>query len=179
MRPPATVLGAGLSAAAAVLLLTGCGGSDEEPAATASSSASASGSPSAAESSATADEAVQGFCAEAEAAFTRVADAFSSATDSANVTTALDQGVAAFDEVEPPAEISSDWSALQQGLVGLRDAVAGTDVSTPEGQAALQGAVTTFQNDAAAPQQNLERYLSANCDDLDVGGTTGPAAPSS
>jgi len=178
MRPPATVLGAGLSTAAAVLLLTGCGGSGEEPGATASSGASAPSSSAAAESSATADEGVQGFCAEAEAAFTRVADAFGSATDTANVAAALDQGVAAFDEVEPPAEISSDWSALQQGLVGLRDAVAQTDVSTPEGQAALQGAVTTFQTDAAAPQQNLEQYLSANCDDLDVGGTS-PAAPSS
>jgi hypothetical protein len=177
MRPPATVLGAGLSAAAAVLLLTGCGGSDDEPATSAapSSSSATSGSP-ATGSSASADDGVQGFCDEAEAAFTRVANAFSSATDTANVTSALDQGVAAFDEVEPPAEISSDWSALQQGLVVLRDAVAGTDVSTPEGQAALQGAVTTFQNDAAAPQQNLEQYLTAHCDDLDVGTTPAPSS---
>ena len=176
MRLPATVVRVGLSSVAAALLVTGCSGSDEEPGSAASSAgASTSGSSAAAPSTGTSAEDVQTFCAEAEAAFTRVSDAFGSATDPANVTAALDQGVSAFDEVQPPAEISSDWSALQQGLAGLRDAVAGTDVSTPQGQAALQGAVTTFQSEAAGPQQNLEQFLTANCG----GGQTTPAAPSS
>jgi len=174
MRTSATVLRAGLSGAAAVLLLTGCSGSGDDPEA-GSTAAPATSSSAAASTSTSADD-VQAFCTEAEAAFTRVSQAFGSATDPANVSAALDQGVAAFDGVQPPAEISSDWSALRQGLAGLRDAVAGTDVTTPEGQAALQGAVTTFQTDAAEPQQNLEQYLTANCDGL--GGTPTPA-PSS
>jgi hypothetical protein len=170
MRLSATALRAGLSGAAAVLLLTGCGGSGDEP-----DAAPATSSPAAASSS-TSDEDVQTFCTEAQAAFTRVSQAFGSATDPANVSAALDQGVAAFDDVQPPAEISSDWSALREGLAGLRDAVAGTDASTPEGQAALQGAVTTFQTDAAEPQQRLEQFLTTNCDGL--GGSPTPA-PSS
>ena len=178
MRLPATVLRAGLSGVAAALLVTGCSGSDDEPGTASSAGAPTSGSSAAAPSTGTSEEDVQTFCAEAEAAFTRVSDAFGSATDPANVTAALDQGVSAFDEVEPPAEISSDWSALRQGLAGLRDAVGGTDVSTPQGQAALQGAVTTFQTEAAEPQQNLEQYLTANCD-IDAGQATTPAAPSS
>ena len=174
MRLSATVLRAGLSGAAAVVLLTGCSGSGDEPEAGSTAAPSTSGSAGA--SASTSADDVQAFCTDAQAAFTRVSQAFGSATDPANVSAALDQGVAAFDEVEPPAEISSDWSALQEGLAGLRDAVAGTDASTPEGQAALQGAVTTFQTDAAEPQQRLEQFLTTNCDGL--GGTPAPA-PSS
>ena len=171
MRLPAPVLTAGLSATAA-LLLTACGGSDDtattaEP--TAGSSAAPSGS--------TAEEDVQAFCTEAEEVFTRVSNAFNSVTDPANFTSVLDQGVTAFDEVEPPAEISADWSALQDGLAGLRDAIADTDVNTPEGQTALQGAVTDFQTDTAEPQQNLEQYVTANCDNAATDAPT--SAPTS
>lgn len=174
MRLSATVLRAGLSGAAAVLLLTGCSGSGDDPAA--GSTAAPATSSSAAASTSTSGEDVQAFCTEAQAAFTRVTQAFGSATDPANVSAALDQGVAAFDEVQPPAEITSDWSSLREGLAGLRDAVAGTDVSTPEGQSALRDAVTTFQDDAAGPQQDVEQFLTANCDGLS--GTPTPA-PSS
>jgi hypothetical protein len=176
MRPPGTVLRAGLSTTAAVLLLTACGGSGEEPDA-ASTSAPAPSSSAAAESTGTSEEEVQAFCTEAEAVFTRVGNAFDSVTDPANFSAVLDQGVAAFDEVQPPAEISSDWSALQQGIAGLRDAVAGTDLGTPEGQVALQEAVTRFQTEAATPQQNLEQYVTANCDNAATGAPT--TAPTS
>ncbi len=172
MRLPAPVLTAGLSAAAA-LLLTACGGSDEDAATTAEPTAGSS----AAASGSTSEEDVQAFCTEAEEVFTRVGTAFNSVTDPANFTTVLDQGVTAFDEVEPPAEISSDWSALQDGLAGLRDAIADTDVDTPEGQTALQGAVTDFQTDTAEPQQNLEQFVTANCDNAATDAPT--SAPTS
>jgi hypothetical protein len=168
MRPSSTIVKAGLSVTAAVLLLTACGGSDEEPVTTSSAGASATSS-AAAESSGPPDGEVQAFCTEAEAVFTRVGNAFDSVTDPANFTAVLDQGVAAFDQVEPPPEISSDWAALQEGLRGLRDAVASTDPSTPEGQAALRAAVTTFQNETAEPQQNLEQFVTANCDNAATG----------
>jgi hypothetical protein len=172
MRLPAPVLTAGLSAAAA-LLLTACGGSDEDAATTAEPTAGSS----AAASGSTSEEDVQAFCTEAEEVFTRVGTAFNSVTDPANFTTVLDQGVTAFDEVEPPAEISSDWTALQEGLAGLRDAIAGIDVETPEGQTALQGAVTDFQTDTAEPQQNLEQFVTANCDNAATDAPT--SAPTS
>lgn len=166
MRLPSSVSTAALSATAA-LLLTACGGSDEEAAstaeATAGSSAAASAT-SAAASGSTSEEDVQAFCTEAEEVFTRVSNAFNSVTDPANFTSVLDQGVTAFDEVQPPAEISPDWSALQDGLAGLRDAIDGIDMNTPEGQTALQGAVTDFQTDTAEPQQSLEQFVTANCD---------------
>ncbi len=198
MRPPATVLGAGLSAVAAVLLLTGCGGSDEEPTAPASSSAPATGSStaaapsssttapggsSAAPSSSTtapaggAEPEVASFCTDTEAAFTRVGQAFGSVTDPAAVPAALDEGAAALAEVDPPAEIVDAWAAIQDGLARLREAVAAADVSTPAGAASLQGAIGTFQTETAAPQQAIEQYLAANCGDLAVGGA--PAAPTS
>ncbi len=173
MRLPAPVSTAAACASAA-LLLTACGGSGEEPAAT---TVEATGSSSAAASGSTSEEDVQAFCTEAEAVFTRVGTAFDSVTDPANFTSVLDQGVAAFDEVEPPAEISSDWSALQQGLAGLRDAIAGTDMNTPEGQTALQGAVTDFQTDTAEPQQSLEQFVTANCDNVATDAPT--SAPTS
>jgi hypothetical protein len=178
MRPPATAPGAGLCTVAAVLLLTGCGGSDGHPAATASSSAPAT-STSAAAPTSTSGRQVEDFCTDIESAFTRVGQAFGSVTDPAAVPAALDEGAAALAEVEPPGEIADDWTAIQDGLADLRAAVAGADVSTPEGAASLQGAISTFQDDTTAPQQAIEQYLAANCGDLDVSGTTGPAAPSS
>ena len=171
MRLSASVLRGGLSAAAAVLLLTACGGSEEPDAGT--TGGTATGSAPAEATATTSEEDVQAFCTEAETVFTELTAAFGSVTDPANYTAVLDQSVAAFDQVQPPAEISSDWSALQDGLVGLRDAVAGTDVGTPEGQAALQDAVTTFQTDVAEPQQNLEGFVTANC------ANAGGGAPSS
>jgi hypothetical protein len=168
MRPPATAVTAGLSATAAVLLLAGCGGSDEDPAA-ATSGASTASSSAAAESTGTSDEDVQAFCAQVEDVFSRVSAAY----DPANVTGSLDESVAAFAEVQPPAEISADWSAIQDGLAGLRDTVAATDVGTPEGQAAAQAALVDFQTGTAGVQQNLERFVTANCDDA------APEAPAS
>lgn len=172
MRLPAPVLTAALSATAA-LLLTACGGSDEEAATT----AEATGSSSAAASGSTSEEDVQAFCTEAEEVFTRVGNAFNSVTDPANFTTVLDQGVAAFDEVQPPAEISSDWSALQDGLAGLRDALTDVDVNSPEGQVALQGAVAELQTDTAEAQQGLEQFVTANCDNAATDAPT--SAPTS
>ena len=171
MRPTASVLRGGLSAAAAVLLLTACGA--EEPAAGGGAGGTATGAAAAEATATTSEEDVQAFCTEAETVFTELTAAFGSVTDPANYTAVLDQSVAAFDQVRPPAEISSDWSALQDGLVGLRGAVAGTDVGTPEGQAKLQEAVTTFQTDVAEPQQNLEQFVTANC------ANAAPEAPTS
>jgi hypothetical protein len=167
MRAPATLLKAGLSAGAALLLLTACGGSDDEQSDAAAGSSSA-GSSSAASSSAeasasTSDEDVQQFCTDAEAVFSTISDSLDAAQP-ADLVPALDQAVSAFDQLEPPAEISADWDTAQQAFVGLRQAVAGADLTTPEGQASVQQAVTDLQAQAGDAQTNIDTWVTANCD---------------
>jgi hypothetical protein len=165
MPAPATLLKAGLSAGAALLLLTACGGSDDEQSDAGSGSASA-GSSSAASSGAeasgsTSDEDVQAFCTEAESVFGQISDGLDAA-EPTDLMSALDRAVAAFDQVDPPTEISADWDGAQQGFVDLRSVVAGADLATPEGQASVQQAATDLQGQAA--QVNLDNWISANCD---------------
>jgi hypothetical protein len=170
MRAPATLLKAGLSAGAALLLLTACGGSDDEQsdAAGSASSSSSAGSSSAASSgaeasSSTSDEDVQAFCTEAESVFSQISDGLDAAQPT-DLVPALDQAVAAFDQIDPPAEISADWDTAQQAFVGLRSPVAGADLTTPEGQASVQQAVTDLEGQAGTAQTNIDSWVSANCD---------------
>ena len=168
MRPTAPLLKAGVSAAAALLLLTACGGSDDEQSDTASGSSSsatssASSSAGSGSSSSTSDQDVQAFCTDAEAVFTKLSDGLDAA-EPADLGPTLDEGVAAFDEIDPPAEISDDWTVLKQAFAGLRDAVVGSDITTPEGQAAVQQAVTDLDTQAGTAQDDLEAWVTANCD---------------
>jgi len=165
MRSPAPLLKAGVSAAAALLLLTACGGSDDEQSdsAAGSSTAGASSSASSSSSSSASDQDVQAFCTDAEAVFTKLSDGLDAA-EPTDLGPTLDEGVAAFDEIDPPAEISEDWTVLKQAFAGLRDAVVGSDITTPEGQAAVQQAVTDLDTQAGTAQDNLEAWVTANCD---------------
>ncbi|WP_369139374.1 hypothetical protein [Modestobacter versicolor] len=160
MRAPATLLKGGISAAAALLLLTGCGGSDDEQTEATPSSSAASGS---AESGGTSDEDVQAFCTEAESIFTELSSGLDAAQPE-QLSATLDQGVSALGELEPPAEISADWGVLQQAFTGLRDAVAGADLTTPEGQASVQQAVTDLSASSGEAQTNLDTWVTENCD---------------
>lgn len=174
MRAPATLLKAGFAAAAALLLLTACGGSDDESDAagssTSSSSSSSAGSSSSAaggsgadSSASTSDDDVQEFCTKAEEVFGGISDGLDAA-EPTDLGTALDQGVAAFDTIEPPAEISADWNTLKGAFSGLRDAVAGVDLNTAEGQAAVQQAVTDLDAQSSEAQTNLDTWVNTNCD---------------
>jgi hypothetical protein len=168
MRAPATLLKAGLSAGAALLLLTACGGSDDGQSDAAGSSSAGSSSSAAASSGAeasgsTSDADVQQFCTDAEAVFSQISDGLDAAQPT-DLVPALDQAVSAFDQIEPPAEISADWDTAQQSFVGLRQAVAGADLTTPEGQASVQQAVTELQAQAGDAQTNIDNWVTANCD---------------
>ena len=178
MRAPATLLKAGFAAAAALLLLTACGGSDDESDAAGSSSSSSAGSSSAGSSSGssssaaggsagssatTSDDDVQEFCTKAEEVFGGISDGLDAA-EPTDLGTALDQGVAAFDTIQPPAEISADWNTLKGAFSGLRDAVAGVDLNTAEGQAAVQQAVTDLDAQSSQAQTNLDTWVNTNCD---------------
>jgi hypothetical protein len=166
------LLRTGLSVAALVVL-TSCGGSDDKASGTAATS-TAAGSSSAAAGSSTAgssagssaapsgDAEAQAFCSEAEQAFTEISNGLDAA-DPSSLDAALDRSVEAFDEIQPPAEIASDWGALQQAFAGLRDAVAGVDLDTAEGQAAVQQAVADLENESADPQARVQAYVNAHC----------------
>ena len=168
MRAPGNLWKAGLSAAAAVVLLTACGGSDEETDAasgssTSSSSTSSSSSSAAETSSGTSDADVQAFCTEAEQVFTGLSTSLDAANP-ADIGTALDQSVASIEAIEPPAEISADWDTLKAAFSGLRDAVKGADLSTPEGQASVSQAVTDLTAQSTDAQTRLDAWTTANCD---------------
>jgi hypothetical protein len=159
MRAPATLLTGGVSAVAALVLLTGCGGSGDEPAAASPSSSSAGSTPSAGG----ADADVQAFCTDAESVFTDLSNGLDP-TRPEELAATLDEGVAALGELDPPAEISADWSVLQQALAGLRDAVAAADLATPEGQAQVEQAVTDLGATSSEAQGNLDTWVQQNCD---------------
>ena len=176
MRSPATLLTAGLTATAALVLLTACGSDDGTTDAAASSaptssssapssavasgSASASTSPSASGSST--DPSVQTFCTDAQRVLSQVSTSLDT-TDPDAVAPALDKAVADLSTVQAPAEISADWEAAKQLFSGLRDAVAGQDLDTPEGQAAVQAEVTRLEAEAGDSQTRLDAWTSANC----------------
>ena len=164
MRAPAPLLQAGLSAGAALLLLAACGGSDDaqSDAATSTGSSSAASSGAGASGS-TSDQDAQEFCTQAEAVFSEISAGLDAAQPT-DLVPALDQAVAAFDQITPPAEISGDWDTAQQSFVGLRDAVAGADLTTPEGQQAVQQAVTDLQGQAGAAQTAIDSWVTENCD---------------
>jgi hypothetical protein len=160
------LLRTGLSVAALVVL-TACGADDEASEAAATSTAagpsSAAGSSTAGSSTAPSGDAeAQTFCTEAEQAFTEISNGLDAA-DPSSLDAALDQSVDAFDRIEPPAEIAADWDALQQAFAGLRDAVAGVDLNTTEGQTAVQQAVTDLETQTADPQARLQQYVDAHC----------------
>jgi len=172
MRAPATLLTAGLTATATLVLLTACGGSgDEAPEAAAPStpatssavsSSSAAPSSSAAASGGSDDPAVQAFCDQAAQALTQLGQSLES-SDPTQVAPALEQAVTDLETVQAPAEISADWNAATELFAGLRDAVQGVDLSTPEGQATVQAELTRLQEETGEAQTRLTAWTDENC----------------
>jgi hypothetical protein len=181
MRAPATLLKAGLSTAAAVVLLTACGGSGDDAADAAASAAPASSSaptsssaPSsgAASSSAAATDAgssggsddpeVKAFCSQAEQVLTQVSTSLDT-SDPAAVGPALDKAVEDLSAVQAPADISADWETAKTLFTGLRDAVNGADLSTPEGQASVQQEAARLQGETGDAQTRLDAWTKDNC----------------
>ena len=173
MRAPATLLKAGLTATATLVLLTACGGSeDEAPEAAASSapsssssapaSSSAAPSSSAAASGGSDDPAVQAFCDQAATVLPQVSASLST-TDPAAVAPALEQAVSDLEALQAPAEISADWESAKQLFVGLRDAVNGADLATPEGQAAVEQEATRLQEETGEAQTRVDAWTTENC----------------
>jgi hypothetical protein len=163
MRTPARLLRPVVAAAAAAVLFTACGGSgDEDPAASSSaSSSSASATSSSAAPTTSSDPAVAAFCERGQQ-FDQVAESLQTAAPT-ELPGILQQAVAAFDTVAPPAEIAADWQTVGTALRQLADASTTLDLSTPEGQQQLQQAATQAFASAGPAQANVQAFSSANC----------------
>ena len=174
MRAPAVLLTAGLTAAS--VLLSGCGGSDEEPAASASGSASASpsssgssaagstaASSSPAGSSAPSAEAAA-FCAEAGSLEDSVnATVGTASNDPTQLAPALQQLADQYAAVDPPQEITPDWTTLVDGIQQLATAAQDIDFTDPTAAQQLQASVSGLQDQLTTATTNVSNYATANC----------------
>src|SRR3954467_15341077 len=132
MRRTLTVCRHGLPVVAAVVLLTACGGSGNNDSASSSSKASSSASET------KADAAGSEFCTKAAAVESNVSSAVTDQSDPASIKQALQNAVAQIRAIDPPSEISSDWTALADGVEQLAAAFSDVDLRD-------QGAVATFE----------------------------------
>lgn len=162
--------------AAAVVLLSACGGSDEDSSATASASATASSEPSSSASETSAPSAGSEFCTKAGSIQQRVASGFTQ-SNPAELGPLLQEGAAEVREIEPPAEIASDWTALAGALEQIAAAFTDVDVTDPAAQQELGRKIAELQGPLSTASTNVENYLRDECG-LEVGSGE-PAAPTS
>ncbi|MGY1830513.1 hypothetical protein ACI8AA_08815 [Geodermatophilus sp. SYSU D01180] len=176
MRSIAHLSRSAVAAVAAAVLLTACGGGDgsgseeaaESTAASTSSSAESSGSPSSS-SAGSDDPAVAAFCEQA-GQYEELGNQLTAATPE-QLPGLLQQAAAAFDSVQPPAEIASDWQVVGDAVQAFSDTANSVDLTTPDGQAQLQAAAQQFVTVAQGPEAtNVAQFGEQNC---------GAAAPTS
>jgi hypothetical protein len=166
-----------LVAVAGTLLLTAgsCGGGGEgsdnaeesaevTSAETSSSAASSTGgTASSAPSSTSDDPAVAQFCAQA-AEFDELGNQLTAATPE-QLPGLLQQAAAAFDSVQPPAEIAGSWQVVGDAVQAFSDTANSVDVATPEGQQQLQTAAQDFVGVAGGPDGTaVQQFGQANCE---------------
>ena len=157
MRRTLSACRSGLSVAAAVVLLSACGGSDEG-----SDAASPSETGSAAAES-TADAANSQFCTDAAAMQERVSSAFNDQSNPAALPQALQQAATEIRDVEPPAEIASDWAVFADGVQQIATAFAEIDFNDPNALATLQQQVGQLQGQLSTASTNVQNYLREEC----------------
>jgi len=160
-----------VATAAAVLLLSGCGGDDDgdgSSSAAPSSSASSSSGSSAPESSSggagasgTVAPEVAAFCDQAEGFRTAVAQLQTATAD--QYAGILQQAVADFGQVQPPADIAADSATLGTALQQIADVAASQDLTTPEGEQQFLATAQAAIASAGPAQANVEAYVTGNC----------------
>lgn len=166
MVRPTRLVRSGLLTVAGALLVTGCGGGEDTGSAAASSSSpGAAATPSSSAPASVAPDA-EAFCAEAGPVFSDLDTAFE-AVETQGVPALpplLDQAVAAFDEVTPPAELATDWQTVRDGFAQLRDRVGALDPDSPDAAAQVAGAVAAVEGSEAGPALGrLDSYYQQNC----------------
>ncbi|WP_369256176.1 hypothetical protein [Geodermatophilus amargosae] len=161
-----------LVAATAAVLLTACGGgngsgseetAESTSADTSSSAAPSTGSSSSGSSSAANDDpAVAAFCDQA-AQYEGLGNQLTAATPE-QLPGLLQQAAAAYDTVQPPAQIAGDWQVVGDALQAFSDQANSVDVTTPDGQTQLQGAAQQFLTVAQGPEAtNVAQFTEQNC----------------
>ena len=172
MRRTLTVCRNGFAVTAAAVLLTACGGSGDDEASSSSSSETTS---SASESSA--DAADSEFCTEAAAIQERVGSTFNDQSDLASLPQALTQAAQEVREVDPPAEIASDWAALADGIDQIAAAIGSVDFSDPNAAATFEQQVAPLQQQLAGASANVSSYLQDECGlEVDPSETASPTS---
>jgi ABC-type transport system substrate-binding protein len=155
------------AALTAALLLSGC---TEETAgtatpATSSSSSTTSSSGSSSSAPPTVDPELEEFCTDGEALFAEVDEAFDAAEGMGveALVRALQQAVAAFDALDPPAEIADDWEASRDGFSELTQDVAAIDPAAPDAQQQAEAVLAQADTTVGPGFQRVGEWIDENC----------------
>jgi hypothetical protein len=160
MRRTLSLCRSGLAAAAAVVLLTACGGGDDDS--NASDGTTSSSSSSASETAEnTAPQADSEFCVEASAILQRVVASLTS-TDQSQVGEVLQQASQEIQDIEPPAEIATDWSGFVDATAEFA-AISQIDFEDPAAYQQWQQQTTQIQAEHGAALANVQSYLATQC----------------
>jgi hypothetical protein len=160
MRLTSNFVRTAVTGAAALALLTACsgGGSDNASSTSAAKTTTTSAAPTTSAGPTGADAA---FC-QAVPQLTGELTA-AQAAQPQQAAQQLQQLVADFDKVTPPAALRSDWTALGTGLHQLATAVGSLDLSTPQGQQQFQQVAQQATAQAASAQGNISAWVLSNC----------------
>jgi hypothetical protein len=156
MRRAHPVHRVGLSLAAALVLLTACGGSGKDD-----NASSAKASSSASET--TAKAAGSEFCTQATAVESSVGSAVTDSSDPASIQQALQTAVSKIRAIHAPSEISSDWTALADGVEQLATAFGNVNFKDPNAVASFQATASNLEQQLSGASANVEKYLSDKC----------------
>lgn len=174
MRRTLTVCRTGLSVTAAVVLLAACGGGSDTQSSAASGSTTASSS--AAPSSSTAQPSK--FCVDATTTLNGLSPAFSSnAASPSSLAPVLKKAATQVRAIQPPAEISTDWAQLADGLDQFATAYASVDVNDPASATAFQQKNSALLAKLTTAVTHVQAYMVKNCGL--AARTTASAAPTS
>lgn len=162
---------------AAAVLLAACTGSDEggDTAAPTTSAAEETTEPAEPTEEPEAPEAGSEFCTQAAAIPDSLGDSFADSADPEALTTGLQTAAETLREIEPPAEIADDWTALGDGLAQAASSLEGIDVTDPEAAAQLQAELGELQAQLTTSGANVETYLRDQCG-IDTEGTAAPSS---
>jgi hypothetical protein len=146
----------GMSVAAALVLLAACSGSGKDNNA---SSTKASSSV----SETTAKAAGSEFCTQAAAVESSVGSAVTDSSDPASIRQALQTAVSKIRAIHAPSEISSDWTALADGVEQLATAFGNVNFKDPNAVASFQATANNLEQQLSGASANVEKYLSDKC----------------
>jgi len=173
MRRTLTACRTGLSVAAAVVLLAACGGGSD------TKSSAASGSTTAGSSAAPSSTAQPSkFCVDATTTLNGLSPAFSSnAATPSSLAPVLERAATQVRAIQPPAEISTDWAQLADGLDQFATAYASVDVNDPASATAFQQKNSALLAKLTTAVTHVQAYMVKNCGL--AARTTASAAPTS